>query len=106
LADKRERRRGSRADINRFIKKEGGETRIRIPVSYLLKLALAEVIGSQGDLPRPKIKVGIVLLSHFLNDNSSPETYSFYIVMERAKGSVGRETAREKANRSCSVSFW
>src|SRR5215510_12486418 len=52
LADKRDHRRGMRADLGRFLTREDGETIVRIPVSYLLKLSLAEVLGSQPDLPQ------------------------------------------------------
>ena len=52
LADKRDHRRGLRADLDRFVVRESGETLMRVPASYLLKLALAEVLGSQPNLPR------------------------------------------------------
>jgi hypothetical protein len=75
LADKRDHRRGLRADLGRFIVRERGETLMRVPVSYLLKLALAEVLGSQPNLPRAISATGVKLLGHFLNDNTSPETF-------------------------------
>jgi hypothetical protein len=99
LADKRDHRRGLRADIDRFITHEGGETLMRVPVSYLLKLALAEIIGSQPDLPRVISATGVKLLEHFLNDNTSPETFSFYVTLLRPENGLGRELAREKAKR-------
>src|SRR5262249_15651439 len=64
LADKRDHRRGMRADSDRFIVREHGETVMRVPVSYLLKLALAEVIGSQPNLPRAVSVTGAKLLGH------------------------------------------
>ncbi|HEY6404063.1 MAG TPA: hypothetical protein VI479_21765, partial [Blastocatellia bacterium] len=99
LADKRDHRRGLRADMDRFIAHEGGETLMRVPVSYLLKLALAEIIGSQPDLPRVITVTGVKLLEHFLNDNTSPETFSFYVTLLRPENGLGRELAREKAKR-------
>ncbi len=45
LADKKNRSGGSRSDINKFIIRERGEEYIRIPISYLLKIALADSIG-------------------------------------------------------------
>jgi hypothetical protein len=99
LADKRDHRRGLRADIDRFVMRERGEPIIRVPVSYLLKLALAEILGSQPNLPHAVSGVGVKLLGHFLNDNTSPETFSFYVTLLRPENRLGRELAREKAKR-------
>jgi hypothetical protein len=99
LADKRDHRRGLRADIDRFIVREGGEEVMRVPVSYLLKLALAEVLGAQPNLPHAISATGVKLLGHFLNDNTSPETFSFYVTLLRPENGLGREVAREKAKR-------
>ncbi len=69
---------------------------IRIPVSYLLKLSLADVIGS-APLTHPRIKkTGEQMLAHFLNDNTSPEIFSFHPV--RSGGGsrgIGRTLATE-----------
>src|SRR5215475_317127 len=99
MADKRDHRRGLRADIDRFIVREHGETLIRVPVSYLLKLALAEVLGSQPDLPQAISSTGVRVMSHFLNDNTSPETFSFQITLLRPENGLGLSLAREKAKR-------
>jgi len=99
LADKRDHRRGMRADMGRFITREEGETIIRIPVSYLLKLALAEALGSQPDLPQAISSTGVRIMSHFLNDNTSPETFSFHITLLRPENGLGLSLAREKAKR-------
>lgn len=99
LADKRDHRRGMRADMGRFITREEGETIIRIPVSYLLKLALAEVLGSQPDLPQAISSTGVRVMSHFLNDNTSPETFSFQITLLEPEKGLGLSLAREKAKR-------
>src|SRR5215510_11200421 len=99
LADKRDHRRGMRADMGRFITREEGETIIRIPVSYLLKLSLAEVLGSQPDLPQTISSTGVRVMSHFLNDNTSPETFSFHVTLLRHEDGLGLGVAREKAKR-------
>ncbi len=99
LADKRDHRRGMRADMGRFIIREDGETIIRIPVSYLLKLALAEALGSQPDLPQAISSTGVRVMSHFLNDNTSPETFSFHVTLLRPENGLGLSLAREKAKR-------
>ena len=98
-ADKRDHRRGLRADRGRFIVREDGETLMRVPVSYLLKLALAEVLGSQPNLPHAISATGVKLLGHFLSDNTSPETFSFYVTLLCPENGLGRELAREKAKR-------
>ena len=99
LADKSDHRRGLREDQGQFALQEQGERWIRVPISYLLKLALAEAIGTQPNLPPALITTGLLLLNHFLNDNSSPETFSFYVTLLRPAGGLGRELAREKAKR-------
>jgi hypothetical protein len=99
LADKRDHRRGMRADMGRFITREDGEAIVRIPVSYLLKLALAEVLGSQPDLSQAISLTGVRVMSHFLNDNTSPETFSFQVTLLRSEDGFGLSLAREKAKR-------
>ena len=99
LADKRDHRRGMRADMGRFITREEGEAIVRIPVSYLLKLALAEALGSQPDLPQAISSTGVRVMSHFLNDNTSPETFSFHITLLKPENGLGLNLAREKAKR-------
>jgi hypothetical protein len=102
LADKSDRSRGFRSDSARFIYRENDERYIRIPVSYLLRLSLAEVIGAQSNLPRTLRETARRLMKHFFSDNSSPETTSFYIVptkRERLAMSIGRGLARETSRR-------
>ncbi|MCX8044748.1 MAG: hypothetical protein N3B18_11580 [Desulfobacterota bacterium] len=82
-ADKKAVLTSIRSDIDRFLFYNNGEQYIRIPVSYLLKLALADVIGSSPTI-HPLLKTTAEdLLKHFLNDNTSPETFSFYTVTLR-----------------------
>lgn len=64
-----------RSDASRFRFMQNGARWIRIPISYLLKLSLADVIGSQAHLPEPVRQEASRLLRHFLNDNTSPETH-------------------------------
>lgn len=99
LADKRDYLRGYRADANRFVTYDNDEPMIRIPISYLLKLALAEAVGSQPALPEIINATGRRLMSHFLNDNTSPETFSFYVLPLRSQTGLGAGLAREKAKR-------
>ncbi|MFN0108269.1 MAG: hypothetical protein ACKVZH_05380 [Blastocatellia bacterium] len=99
LADKRDSRRGLRSDSRRFLFIHQGEEWVRLPVSYLLKLSLAEAIGSQPNLPGLLETTGIELMQHFLSDNTSPETFSFNVMSVRPESGMGRTVAREKAKR-------
>ncbi len=98
-ADKRDSKGPLRADAHRYLLTEQGEEWVRLPISYLLKLTLAQVIEEfERDAPLLATE-GRRLLTHFLNDNSSPETFSFYVSrMDRAQG-MGTGIARETAVR-------
>ncbi|MGD0586388.1 MAG: hypothetical protein ABSA86_11555 [Oryzomonas sp.] len=100
LADKKNPAAGKRADCGRFIlTNAAGEEMLRLPASYLIKLALADLIGSQRILP-PRIRqTGIRLMGHYLNDNTSPETFSFNVVSLTPAGGMGKAIARESAIR-------
>ncbi|MDR4506871.1 MAG: hypothetical protein MRJ65_01315 [Candidatus Brocadiaceae bacterium] len=98
-ADKRNPISGLRSDIHRFLVREQGEEIVRVPVSYLLKLSLADVIGLQRNVPESVRRRGVSILSHFLNDNTSPETLSFYVVPLRVGDGMGGAVARETSTR-------
>lgn len=103
LARKSDPQHGLRTDADRFLYKSGaGETHVRVPVSYLLKLSLADFIGSlsgQEKAPPLVLLTADRLLAHFSNDNSSPETFSFYVVSAAAGSSLGESVARETLRR-------
>lgn len=100
LADKRNPAVGTRADTARFMFRDAaGEEMLRLPISYLIKLALADLIGSQHILPDVIRQTGIRLLDHYLNDNTSPETFSFNVVSLTPKNGMGRAIAKETAIR-------
>lgn len=100
LADKKNPAAGKRADSGRFILSDAtGEEMLRLPVSYLIKLALADLIGSQRILPPSIRQTGIRLMGHYLNDNTSPETFSFNVVSLTPAGGMGKAIARESAIR-------
>lgn len=86
-----------RSDISRFSSLENGEQWLRLPISYLLKLSLADVIGRGGG--HPIITTGARLLDNFLSDNTSPETLSFHVVHSPPQNGVGAGVAREAAKR-------
>lgn len=94
-ADRRDPRRGRRLDADRFLLHEGDQEWVRVPISYLLNLALVDALDSPTKLPAPVRVLGGGLLQHFQNDNVSPETSSFHVVFETPPGrGVARETAR------------
>ena len=88
-----------RADSAKFLYRHEGEEHLRVPISYLIKLALADVISSQKDLPRAIEEIGRRLMGHLSNDNTSPETFSFYVVPVRTESGSGRALARETSKR-------
>jgi hypothetical protein len=88
-----------RSDALRFRITEGGEPWLRIPISYALKLSLADLAGTQPHLPVPMAEEASRLMRHFLNDNTSPETTSFHIVAAESGRSLGEQVARDAARR-------
>lgn len=79
-----------RSDSADFFVEEAGETWLRIPVSYLLKLSLAQAMD--GPL-RGEAHVARRLFPLFSNDNTSPETVSFAPLPCHEGGlAVARET--------------
>ncbi len=100
LADKRNPAAGTRTDSSRFMFRDAsGEELLRLPISYLIKLALADLIGSQHILPDLIRTTAIRLMDHYLNDNTSPETFSFNVVDLTPKDGMGRAIATETALR-------
>jgi hypothetical protein len=88
-----------RADSMKFTFEQGGETWLRIPISYALKLALADLSGTQPHMPEKMRQEAKRLQRHFSNDNTSPETTSFHVVAPREQVLIGEQVARESARR-------
>jgi hypothetical protein len=88
-----------RSDACRFRFLQNGERWLRVPISYVLKLSLADLIGSQPHMPEPMRQEASRLMRNFLNDNTSPETTSFHIVRASSTRSLGEQVAREAARR-------
>lgn len=88
-----------RSDAKRFFVKAKGEDLLRLPISYLVKLALADYMGRHLPPDRELWRTGERLQTHFLNDNTSPETFSLRV--ERPTKAVGNGAivAREAARR-------
>ncbi|MEW6076884.1 MAG: hypothetical protein AB1724_03645 [Thermodesulfobacteriota bacterium] len=99
LRDKSDSGSPLRGDADRFFVRHDGEEHLRLPVSYLLKLALADAV-SQESGAHPAIRAqGEKLLHHFLNDNTSPEIFSFYTVRLDNPAARGAALADETLQR-------
>ena len=98
LADKRKPQGSRRGDCRRFVSTMDGEECLRVPVSYLLKLALADSIADTADHQLVR-SLGVRFMAHFLSDNTSPETTSFFPVPVRSETGRGRKVAAETAKR-------
>ena len=90
---------GYRHDRERFIFSQGGEEWLRVPLSYLLRLTLAQVAGG-SPAAHPLLRaVAARIMDNFLSDNTSPETHSFRVVTSKKGESVGGAIARETTRR-------
>lgn len=100
LADKQDPAAGQRGDCGRFVFRDhDGTEMLRLPVSYLIKLALADLVGTQDLLPPAIRETATRLMGHYLNDNTSPETFSFNVVPLTPGKGMGRSIAAETAIR-------
>lgn len=93
-----------RSDCERFFLRQDGEAYLRVPVSYLLKLSLAEAIGDAE--PSSLVRAsGERCMRHFLSDNTSPETFSFYPVAADGQTTPGAAIAGETLRRFLLAQF-
>lgn len=105
MADKKSGAAGLRADAGRFCFVQSGEEHIRVPISYLLKLALADVVSDRSDTPPVICEKGMAFLDHFLCDNTSPETYSFYVGRMNPSEGMAKVVTDETATRFLLTQF-
>ena len=68
-----------RSDVHRFFFEHGGEEYVRLPISYLVKLALADAVGESRATAGVVHDTAVRVMPSFLNDNTSPETVSFHV---------------------------
>lgn len=100
LADKKAPQSGKRGDAERFqLTTEKGEGYLRVPISYLAKLALADLLGNHDPELASLTKVGESLLEHYTSDNTSPETFSFHVEFLSPAREMGKSLAKETAKR-------
>lgn len=97
LADKSDPSAGRRRDSDEFFFSKDGQDWLRVPISYLLKLSLADLAGS--GVTDPVRRMAESVLEHFSNDNTSPETFSFYPAPMNKAFQDGRGIARETSQR-------
>jgi hypothetical protein len=69
-ADKSDASDRLRGDATKFVVVERGIEYARVPISYLLKLALADATAALPERPEAVRKTGRRLLGHFLSDNT------------------------------------
>jgi hypothetical protein len=100
LAHKQHPEQGQRSDVSRYsVVDDQGTTLLRLPLSYLVKLALADLLGVQPQLPADIRGTAEGLQNHYLNDNTSPETFSFHVVNLSPRNGQGNALACETAKR-------
>jgi hypothetical protein len=98
-ADKQDRSKGLRSDAREYTMERSGVEYLRVPVSYLLKLALADSVSAGPPAPEIVFRKGLSLMDCFTNDNTSPETHSFRV------NRAGRERLTAAAARDMSRRF-
>ncbi len=94
LADKKDWTGPKRQDAGCFCFYKANCEYVRVPVSYLLKISLADSLGGP-EVSSVIRNAGETLLGHFSNDNTSPETFSFYPARVGKKTGLGTAAARE-----------
>lgn len=99
LADKKNPAAGNRSDLNNFLFQKDGFDHLRIPLSYLLKLSLAEIIDAEQKAHPLIRETGLHIMQYYLNDNTSPETSSFYIISPQSENGTGKAVMKEAAIR-------
>jgi hypothetical protein len=99
LSNKALKKSSLRSDTHEFILKKNGEDYLRLPISYLLKLSLADIISPDEPVPRIIQRTGYRLMDCFTNDNTSPETHSFHVMLLSPETGMGRVVAKEMAFR-------
>lgn len=90
---------GKRSDKDKFIFYEDNEEYVRLPASYILKLSLVDAVILNNSAPHIIRETGKKILSHFLNDNTSPEIFSFIPVHMSSSNNIGYAVSKETLKR-------
>src|SRR5262249_9962861 len=89
----------TRSDRAEFFVAHRGELCLRVPVSYVLKLSLIQAVSKGLCRSQSVRRTGLIFSDHFLNDNSSPETVSFYVSSLSPATGMGKALASEMVKR-------
>ncbi|MGC8908638.1 MAG: hypothetical protein ACP5M0_14525 [Desulfomonilaceae bacterium] len=88
-----------RTDAHQFVLRRGGQEWVRVPISYLIKLALADFLGIETR-PRSQLAdTAWAIMDKFFSDNTSPETVSLYITPMSHETEMGLAAAKETSQR-------
>ncbi len=90
---------GKRSDKDKFIFYQNDEEYVRLPVSYILKLSLLDALTQTDSIPHIIRETGKKIASHFINDNTSPEIFSFVPVQMSRSNNFGQAVAKETLKR-------
>lgn len=94
-ADKSLPESAKRSDVSRFLFHQNGEEKLRVPISYLLKLSLANSLSAGPALSDELTELGRQLMDHLTSDNTSPEVLSFSVQAAGPGERVGKLAAEE-----------
>lgn len=79
-----------RSDVQRFSCIDKGEAKLRLPISYLLKLSLANIISTGESLSPVLFKTGKSLLDNFVSDNTSPLDHEYNLLANEFNSATER----------------
>ncbi len=98
-ADKKSQETLQRSDSSSFLFMENDQPWVRVPISYLVRLSLADILAEKHALPEDIRQQGMTLLDNFSNDNTSPETHSFKVLNLKKDKGLGLQLSRETSHR-------
>jgi hypothetical protein len=98
-ADKGQPSSEQRSDTASFLFTQDEQPWVRVPISYVVKLSLADMLDNKFGLPEAIKEKGKELLINFSNDNTSPETHSFKVLSLSKQKGLGFQLARETSHR-------
>lgn len=88
-----------RSDIAEFVFEKDGVRFFRMPVSYLIKVAAADLIAELVSRDSVLFPEFCKILDNFLSDNTSPETTSFHVCRKERYETPGQSLAAETSIR-------
>lgn len=98
-ADKKSEENRQRSDSSSFLFMEDDQPWVRVPISYLVRLSLADILADKYELPDYIREEGMKLVDNFSNDNTSPETHSFKVLNLSKEKGLGFQLSQETSHR-------